>query len=207
MRVYAESNFVLEIVLEQEQHGACEKLVELAENKTIELALPAFALLEPYQTLVRREQDRVKLSKTLDDEIRQLKRTASMLSQMEPFDKATALLLQASQKADTRFSDVRARLLATSRLLVIDGPSIAKASEFIRDFGLELPDALMLASVLEDATARRSPSVFLNRNTRDFDDQDIVAKLHDLDCSFIGSFQKGLQRVETALRRRSSLPS
>jgi hypothetical protein len=57
MRVYAESNFVLEIVLEQEQHQACEELVSLASAGSIELVLPAFALLEPYQTIVRRKDD------------------------------------------------------------------------------------------------------------------------------------------------------
>lgn len=50
MRVYVESNFVLEIALEQEQHRACEDLVRLAEDAAIELVLPSFALLEPYHT-------------------------------------------------------------------------------------------------------------------------------------------------------------
>jgi hypothetical protein len=54
MRVYAESNFVLELVLEHEQHQACEELVSLAAVDSLELVLPAFALLEPYQTIVRR---------------------------------------------------------------------------------------------------------------------------------------------------------
>jgi hypothetical protein len=50
MRVYAESNFVLELVLEHEQGTACEEVVCLAESRRVELALPAHALIEPYQT-------------------------------------------------------------------------------------------------------------------------------------------------------------
>ena len=53
MRVYVESNFVLELVLEQEQHQACEEILTLAASRTIELALPAFALIEPYESMVR----------------------------------------------------------------------------------------------------------------------------------------------------------
>jgi hypothetical protein len=34
MRVYAESNFVLEIILEQEQHEACNELVSLLHDIT-----------------------------------------------------------------------------------------------------------------------------------------------------------------------------
>ncbi len=40
MRVYVESNFVLELVLEQEQHQACEEILALAASRTIELVLP-----------------------------------------------------------------------------------------------------------------------------------------------------------------------
>ena len=47
MRVYVESNFILELVLEQEQRHACEEILTLAAGRTIELALPAFALIDP----------------------------------------------------------------------------------------------------------------------------------------------------------------
>jgi predicted nucleic acid-binding protein len=76
MRVYAESNFVLEIVLEQEQHQACEELVSLASAGSIELVLPAFALLEPYQTIVRRKDDGKRFRDSLVDHAKQLERTA-----------------------------------------------------------------------------------------------------------------------------------
>ena len=57
MRVYVESNFVLELVLEQEQHLACREIVRLAEAGIIELVVPAFGLLEPYMTLHRRHRE------------------------------------------------------------------------------------------------------------------------------------------------------
>jgi hypothetical protein len=47
VRVYAESNFVLEIVLAQEQHAACKDFVTLADRHEVELVLPAFSLFEP----------------------------------------------------------------------------------------------------------------------------------------------------------------
>jgi predicted nucleic acid-binding protein len=65
MRVYVESNFLLELVLEQEQHHACEELLTLAASRTIELALPAFALIEPYESMVRDERDGSLLAQSL----------------------------------------------------------------------------------------------------------------------------------------------
>jgi hypothetical protein len=42
MTVYAESNFVLEYALEQEQCESCEEIVRIAEARLIEFVLPAF---------------------------------------------------------------------------------------------------------------------------------------------------------------------
>src|SRR5881394_3448686 len=43
---YIESNFVLELALEQEEAPAAQKILELAEKGRIELAFPTFALSE-----------------------------------------------------------------------------------------------------------------------------------------------------------------
>lgn len=130
MRVYAESNFVLEIVLTQEQHAACKDFVTLADRHEVELVLPAFSLFEPYTTLERRRQERHKLREQLE---------------------------------------------------------------------LEFPDAIVLASVLDDLGVSPSPSCFLNRNTKDFDDPGVRDALAARDCRVFGSFDNGLQYVRSQL--------
>ena len=54
MRVYVETNFVLELVLEQEDGPACESILRSAEIASITLALPAFSLAEAASSLARR---------------------------------------------------------------------------------------------------------------------------------------------------------
>ena len=49
MIVYIESNFVLEFALLQEEHQSCGTIIGLAESRTIDLAIPAFSLFEPYE--------------------------------------------------------------------------------------------------------------------------------------------------------------
>ena len=61
MRVYVETNFVLELVLGQEQAQACHEILALAESGLIDLVVPAFSILEPYQRLMRRKRDRDEL--------------------------------------------------------------------------------------------------------------------------------------------------
>jgi hypothetical protein len=41
MNVYAESNFVQELVFQQEQHDDCEKILGLAEGGLVHLVIPA----------------------------------------------------------------------------------------------------------------------------------------------------------------------
>jgi hypothetical protein len=201
MRVYTESNFVLEIVLEQEQHQACEELVKLAADKSIELVLPAFALIEPYETLRRREIEWEHLREELDKQARQLKRTASFAADIQRMDEARDLLVRAPQEAWRRFLDTRTRLLDTAHLLAVEGPALREASKLAAQIDLQLPDALMLACVLADAAVRRSPSVFLNRNTKDFANPNVRTRLKQVDCDLIMSFKDGLERVTHELAK------
>jgi predicted nucleic acid-binding protein len=201
VRVYAESNFVLEIIREQEQHSACEELMRLAASQSIDLVLPAYALLEPYETIVRDEREGKQLGEKLHASADQLKRTASIADDALLLRDAKNLLIRAAQQAWNRFLDVRTRLLDTARLVAIDGPILREAAKLTAEHKLALPDALMLASVLADAAGRPSPSVFLNRNTNDFNDPDIRARLKQVDCALIGSFNGGLERVKHLLAK------
>lgn len=59
MRVYVESNFLLEIALEQEQAEAALLILELADARLITLSIPSFALSEPFSTLAYRRVRRL----------------------------------------------------------------------------------------------------------------------------------------------------
>jgi predicted nucleic acid-binding protein len=200
VRVYAESNFVLEVVLEQEQHEACEELFALAASRSIELVLPAFALLEPHEAIVRDERGGKRLIEELRTSATQLQRTASIAADVPRLGDAADVLSRAAQEAWDRFRDVRTRLLDVASLLAIDGSTLRDAQKLSTDFELALPDAVMLASVLADAARRPASSAFLNRNTKDFD-AGVKARLKQVDCVLIGSFDGGLARVRHTLAK------
>ena len=60
MNVYVESNFVLELALLQEQSASGEAILRLGEEHRVHLVVPAYALVEPYETLARRHKQREK---------------------------------------------------------------------------------------------------------------------------------------------------
>jgi hypothetical protein len=69
------------------------------------------------------------------------------------------------------------------------------AATLSTELGLKFPDSVMLASILADAARHQSPSVFLNRDTGDFDDPAVRAHLERSGCDLIGKFSDGLARV------------
>lgn len=77
MIAYVESNFVLELVLEQEQVIAAAEILRLAEESKIEVAFPTFALMEPYWTIKNRGMQREGLCRAIGLELNQLRRSPS----------------------------------------------------------------------------------------------------------------------------------
>lgn len=207
MRVYAESNFVLEVILQQESHRACEELITLAQRKAIELVLPAFAILEPHETIVRRRKDWKAIRERVNEHARQLERTAWISADVPQLRSAAELLLRTEQEAADRFVRVRNQLLDVARTIPIDSATIRDAEAAAVDFGLQLPDALMLASVLADAQRVWSQSIFLNRNTQDFNDRDIKRRLAEVNCTLVPRFDGGLARVRQVLAADKASPS
>lgn len=83
MIVVVESNFVLELALRQEEFEHCEEILRHAEAGSIRLAVPAYSLVEPYQTWHRRAGERERIR---DD----LERQLSDLSRSEPYARIVA---------------------------------------------------------------------------------------------------------------------
>lgn len=200
MRVYAESNFVLEVALVQEQHAACRKIISLCESGQAELVIPAFAIAEPYHTLDRRHKQRKKIKHELDDEFRQLARTSDYQQRLSGFQSLTALLIDSANEESKRLDDIRDRLLDLALILPLDAEVLAASRGHQIRYGLSAPDALVYASILLHLT--RSPttsSCFLNKNIKDFDDPDIVSELSQHNCKLLPRFDTGYQFIAASI--------
>ena len=111
MKVYVETNFVLEIAFLQEQHLSCNKILNLCEQQRIELILPAYSLVEPIQTLQRRQKKRRSIKKGFEEELDQITRSSSFSDQSDEFYRFTGLLTQSADEDIKNFEFVRTRLL------------------------------------------------------------------------------------------------
>ncbi|MFQ6043283.1 MAG: hypothetical protein ACE5PV_20720 [Candidatus Poribacteria bacterium] len=75
MKVYVETNWLLDLALEQERIQASSFVVELAKDNKVRLCLPEISLVEADQKIVRRRLQREALIHQLRQERRELIRS------------------------------------------------------------------------------------------------------------------------------------
>ena len=204
MNVYVESNFVLELALRQEQCTSCETILSLCEEGRARLVVPAYSLAEPFDTLTRREKQRKGMKEKLDLELRQIARTATYASRRDELQGLSALLINVTDEEIRRLQEVRARLLKTAEIIPLDIrvlTVLTASAEHQRVHGFSPQDALVYSSVrlhLEGAGAEQS--CFLNRNSRDFDDESVAEELRSWKCKVLPRFDSGYDFILSGLR-------
>ncbi|HUP24938.1 MAG TPA: PIN domain-containing protein [Thermoanaerobaculia bacterium] len=196
MNVYVETNFVLELALIQEQQASCEAILRLSEAGRIRLAIPAYSLVEPYEVLVRRHRQRRQMKIDLDAEVGQMIRTATYSERLSGFQDLTALLIDSADEEAKRLEEVRRRLLTSCASIPLNAECLDAAARYQGVHDLSPQDALVYSSVISHlAQADSSVNCFLNRNSKDFDDPDIVDELRSHACKLIPRFDDGLEYV------------
>lgn len=195
MIAYVESNFVLEIALGQEQADSAEALLALAEGSALELLLPSLALAEPFATITQRERARRRLASEIATTLRDLQRSAPHQSEAALVANAVAGLANIAGREYARLHDVVARLLTVAGRIELDSARFALARTYQVRYGLSPQDSIIYASVVTDLQLKppADPKCFLTRNSRDFDDPDIVAELSGYNCRLFFSFEDGLR--------------
>ena len=200
MNVYVESNFVIEIALQQEEASAAEAILRLAEQRQIALGLPAFAVCEPLTTLFRHDEGRVRLLDELDSQLVQLRRSAHHKDLAEQARHIVGALADVGRMDMARLEDILGRLTAVAETLPLDGEVFAGALRYRDGFSFRrVQDAIVYASVISHlgqhpATARGA--LLLSRD-RDFDDPRIEAELNSHGCRWIPRFDHGLRYIQS----------
>ncbi len=204
MKIYVETNFVLELTFAQEQSGSCEQILALCAQGQAQLILPAYSLAEPHETLVRRRKQRKLAWDPLAVELTQLERTAAYQSPVQAIQAAASIFQTANQDEKQRFAQYRQQLLMVSEIIPLTESVLTQAAAAALAYNLPPQDALVYASVAEHLAQTKPPiACFLNRNFRDFDTPDIVAALRSLNCRMIPQFDQGLRFVQAQLQREN----
>lgn len=201
MNIYVETNFVLELVFEQEQFKSCEEILLLSEQKPATLIIPAYSLAEPHEKLIRQARNRKALQQSLDREFKQLERTVSYKNRIQNnIREFFSLLVEIDVEETKRFAKYRNRLLSHADIIPLNGNILSEAATYENRYALMPQDALVYASILFHLQQKK-PAIacFLNRNSRDFDTPEIKAELNSFNCRMISQFDRGLSFIQSQL--------
>jgi predicted nucleic acid-binding protein len=202
--VYVESNFVLELALEQEQHESCEQLIRLASAGSVELMLPAFSLAEPHDALISRDKPRRKLASELKSHLDELGRSKQYRQVPDAFAHLRRILLAAGPIERDGLKRTLESMLAGAEIIPLSSDILNEAIEYQEKLELPAKDAIVLASVMSHLEETLpTESCFLNRNTKDFDSPGVRRLLDLYHCKFFGSFDDGLRYIEGRLKQQA----
>ena len=198
MIVFIESNFVLELALLQEEHRSCDSILSLAESLTIDLAIPAFSLFEPYEVWRRRKGERAELHGRLNREMGQLARTEPYAKTVEDLADPALILLRSGNEDKRRLDLTLGRILDCAEVIPLQGETLRDAIQFQGSLDLSPQDSVVYASVMAHlSVASPGPKCFLNRDRKDFSIPDIREGLGRYDCQLIARFAGGLSYINS----------
>lgn len=200
MNVFVETNFVVEVALEQQEASFCETFMQLADEGSIRLLLPAYSFIEPHEMLTRRHLDRAGLRARVSSELAQLARSTPLAERVAASQEMLKLLIDSAEYEAKRIEQVKERLWATGEVLPLDVTVLQRAAECRSKFALSPQDAVVYASIRSRLEIDHTgASCFVSRNPGDFDDPDLRNDLAAMNCKYFSSFSTALQYVKHAL--------
>lgn len=201
MRVYVETNFLLELTFDQEQQDACAELMTLSSGPDVELIVPVFSLAESSYALRGRYAERKKLIVEVDNLRRQTGRTRGYASYGRSIGAVRSVLIKSQQEDLDRYFQAASSLLAAARIIPVTANVIKAASALARDHELLVQHAIVYASILDDLGSSSSLSSCFITSDHHFDKPTIVAELASKKCKLFSNFSGALAHVQHEVRK------
>jgi predicted nucleic acid-binding protein len=199
MIVYVESNFVLEVALEQEQASSAEAILRSAESGKIELAFPNFALSEPFTTVTHRHKERLHMRRALEQMLEELRRSEPHKQIVSDLQPALVMFAATREKDISLLLSTIERILRVGKPLETDVNSFQQALEYRKRFDLSPQDSIIYAAVVShlQRSTHEEDKCFLSRDRNAFgDNPQIKSELASYNCRYIGSFREGLRFIQ-----------
>ena len=141
------------------------------------------------------------MKRVLDTELNQIARTATYSKRLHRLDDLTALLATSADDDAKRLERVLTDIVGVANVIPLESQVLTESIRYQQTHDFSPQDALVHASIISDLTQHDpgSPSCFLNRNSKDFDNQNVVDELQRHQCRLFPGFDSGLNFILTSL--------
>lgn len=201
MIVYVESNFVLELALGQEEQPEADAILSWAEAGILTLRIPAFAVCEPFSTVLQRARNRDRAWSEMSRQIVDLSRSSAHSEVVEELRPVQATFRQVNQAESVALHLTLERVLAVTTPIGVTKAVLEDAYRSQREYALPAADSVIYASILADLREQDydTDKVFVSRNKRDFDHHDLLRELGSFRCAYYQDFRSVEAHLRTAL--------
>lgn len=199
MKVLVETNFVLELVFSRDKFVSCRALLEMAERKEIELLLPAYSFVEPYEAIIRRRKARVQAHDTLTREIREITRSTQFEEPAHQLAELTGLLIDVGEAEQRELRNVVSQLLGIASVIELNSAILQEAMVLQDQLSMSPQDSVVFASVLSALRLHGGPACFITKNSKDFSVPGVDESLAPHDCALLFDFENGVNFVRSKL--------
>ena len=205
MIVAAETNFVLELAFRQSEAPACDRLIELAADGSIELVIPACSLFEPYETLIRRSKERERMLEAFKREVDELARSGFYVDMTEKAEEIVKPIVGSSYVYERSLREAIVSVLRVATIIPLSSSVMQQALAFQNAGKISPQDSVVLASVVLFMRERVGGArFFANRNVKDFMAPDLRAHFRQCDCRLLSSFTAARHLSEATVARQAS---
>jgi len=152
--------------------------------------IAAFSLSEPFSTLAKREADRRRLSKSLNDVLRDLLRSMSNQSLVGGMKPTVDNLVNIAKTELDTLQATLGRFLQAGRTISTTATIFSQAQTYQTTYTLSPQDSIIYAAIINDLDLHKGDSekkCFISRNWKDFRVPGNLGQLTGLSCLYWGS--------------------
>ena len=190
MNIYVETNFTLEIALDQGEAKSCKYLLNLCKKHRARLIVPGYCFAEPHETLKRRQKERKKLEADIRRQIQDMSRTANRRDRLSGLDKIIEILTRSVQEDSDNLSAICSDLLQYASTIPLNAEVLGMSDQCRRKHDLSPQDSIVYASILFHLEKCRSSTNFAIIRDKDFASQNIEEELMEYNCTLISNFNR-----------------
>jgi len=189
MRIYAETNWLLDLTFQQERFAASAFVLSLAQSHQIDLCLPEIIVGEGDQKVERRNAQRRTIIEGLGRERREFGRSQEALYQaryvsLEPEIEGFKSISDLERR---RFDQIIEELLPIATWLHLSQEIWVKCFDLQDGYGLKRTDALIYAIICADAALHPDVEKCLINYDRVFDDPELKQEMSRLGITLLAS--------------------
>jgi predicted nucleic acid-binding protein len=201
MIVYIESNFILQLALQQEEAEEASAILKLAQNRDIELAFPTFAISEPFSTIAYHAVERRRVYEMMLRQLTQLLRSALHQQIVSTLQSLLTTWVQIDEDEITSLQATVQTLLIVGRSIETTASIFERASDYQTAYDLPPQDSIIYSTIIADLQriSPDEPKCFVSTNIKDFRYPSIKSELQTYGCRYIAKFADAVQFINSVI--------